>query len=135
MMNPELKRNLWLELSAHRLILGLVVIFAIAFAARAMLPSLALFGFVLIAVFWGARQAAAAVIEEARERTWDIQRMSSMDPWTMTWGKLLGSTSMAWYGGAICLVIYLGNRFGKLGEGRLYFLHHRPRNNINLVLS
>ena len=112
MMNPELKRNLWLELSAHRLILAPVVIFAIAFAARAMLPSLALFGFVLIAVFWGARQAAAAVIEEARERTWDIQRMSSMDPWTMTWGKLLGSTSMAWYGGAICLVIYLGNGSG-----------------------
>jgi hypothetical protein len=113
-MNPELRRNLWLELSAHRLILVPAVIFGVAFVARAMLPTLALFGFILVAIFWGARQAAFAVIEEARERTWDIQRMSSMDPWAMTWGKLLGSTSIAWYGGTICLAVYLGG--GSAGD-------------------
>ena len=108
-MNPELKRNLWLEVTTHRLILTPAIIFAIAYVARGMLTYLALLGFVILAVIWGGRQAAHTVLEEARERTWDIQRMSAMGPWAMTWGKLVGATSVAWYGGLICLAIYLGN--------------------------
>jgi hypothetical protein len=33
--------------------------------------------------------------------------MSAMEPWAMTWGKLIGATSFAWCGGAICLAAYL----------------------------
>ncbi len=107
-MNPELKRNLWLEVTTHRLVLTPAIIFAIAYVARGALSYLTLFGFVVFAVIWGGRQAAHTVIEEARERTWDIQRMSAMGPWTMTWGKLVGATSIAWYGSLICLALYLG---------------------------
>ena len=107
-MNPELKRNIWLEVTNHRLILIPAIIFALAYVTRGMFPSLALTGFVILAVIWGGRQAAHTVIEEARERTWDIQRMSAMGPWAMTWGKLVGATLIAWYGGLLCLAIYLG---------------------------
>ena len=117
-MNPELKRNLWLEVTTHRLILTPAIIFAIAYVARGMLSYLSLFGFVILAVIWGGRQAAHTVIEEARERTWDIQRMSAMGPWAMTWGKLVGATSVAWYGGVICLALYLGNDSGESLEAR-----------------
>ena len=47
------------------------------------------------------------VMEEARDRTWDAQRMSAIGPWAMTWGKLLGAPAFAWYGGLILMLIYL----------------------------
>jgi len=33
---------------------------------------------------------------EIAERTWEFQRLSALSPWAMTWGKLLGATSLAW---------------------------------------
>jgi hypothetical protein len=56
-----------------------------------------------LAGFLGARRAADSVTEECRGKTWDGQRMSALGPWGMTWGKLVGSTSFAWYGALMCL--------------------------------
>lgn len=110
-MNPELRRNLWLELTPHRLVampavLALVLAF---FAARGrewwpLVYMIAFWIFILLVHFWGTRQAAEAVTDEVRDRTWDAQRLSSLAPWQMSVGKLFGATAFAWYGALWCLV-------------------------------
>ena len=76
-MNPELRRNLWLELSTHRLIampvvLAAVFILTYAFksgslalgdaAASSAVADVALVAYGLIVVLWGGRLAAGAVV-------------------------------------------------------------------------
>ena len=108
-MNPELQRNLWLEASPFRLALiaGLVLL---AFAATSVAPlgfattsgaALVLYWF--FAVLWGTRSAALSVVVEIRERTWDGQKLSSIGPWEMVWGKLFGATAANWFGALLCL--------------------------------
>jgi hypothetical protein len=108
-LNPELLRNLWLEATPLRLALiaGLLLL---VFAATGVAPTglattstvaLALYWF--FAVLWGTRSAALSVVGEIRERTWDSQKLSSIGPWDMVWGKLLGATSANWFGALLCL--------------------------------
>jgi hypothetical protein len=106
-MNPEFQRNLWLEVTPRRVILLVVTLSLILLAGESTfgLRRSAEVIFYGLVVIWGARQAASAVIGEMRERTWDMQRMSSLTPWAMTWGKLLGSTAYVWVGGMICLPV------------------------------
>lgn len=113
-MNAELRRNLWLELTLHRLLalpVGLLLIFMLVhvISEEGWRGSLAVTAATLFAAFalWGGVHAGDSVMGEVRGRTWDGQRMSAIEPWTMTWGKLAGSPAFAWYGGAICLVVYL----------------------------
>jgi hypothetical protein len=114
-MNPEFQRNLYLEFSFARLIgmpLFLTVIFAMTyladdhqFAAKTANTALGLYGFIIL--FWGSRQAAESVMDELRNHTWDMQKTSAISPWSLSWGKLLGSTLFNWYGGILCLLVYL----------------------------
>jgi len=113
-MNPEFNRNLWLELTPHRLIampVLLVLVLALVYAvSEDKMSSVAGFAAVIatgLLAIWGARATADCVIEEVRGRTWDAQRMSAIGPWAMTWGKLLGASSFAWYGGLMALVALL----------------------------
>ena len=114
-MNPELRRNLWLEFSSHRLlampaIIVLVALFLYAASYADGLKSVATvagYAFLALVPIWGTRLAAESVTDEARGHTWDLQRMSSIGPWQMTWGKLAGATAFVWYGGAICLVLFV----------------------------
>ena len=112
-MNPELQRNLWLEASPFRLALiaGLLLL---VFAAASVAPSgmltthgaaLGLYWF--FAVLWGTRSAALSVVAEIRERTWDSQKLSSIGPWAMVWGKLFGATAANWFGALVCLPFIL----------------------------
>jgi hypothetical protein len=111
-MNPELLRNLWIEAAPRRLaIMGGVLAFLFATvwvsAPDERLRALAGLGetlFYLLVVVWGTRNAASSVVDEIRDRTWDLQRLSAISPWEMVWGKLLGSTSYVWAGGALCAV-------------------------------
>ena len=112
-MNPELRRNLWMEFSLHRLV-GMPVVLTLVFLLfasiggndwRGSVFSTALWAFVILAHFWGTRQASGAVTDEVRERTWDWQRLSALSPWQMTWGKLFGATAFTWYGAAISLFV------------------------------
>jgi|CXWL01.1.fsa_nt_gi hypothetical protein len=113
-LNPELRRNLWLELTLHRLIampVVLLMVFAmIQFAgedgAEKVAVAAAWIAGLLLGV-WGVRNAGDCVLEEVRARTWDAQRLSAIGPWSMTWSKLLGSVSFAWYGGLIALAVLL----------------------------
>ncbi|HEY5993766.1 MAG TPA: hypothetical protein VIU46_04100 [Gallionellaceae bacterium] len=115
MMNPEFKRNLWLSFSTHKLIAmpALLTLGALALAMSDKfsdrtadnLYTAAVSAFIFIVWLWGARNANLSIVDELRDKTWDQQRMSALNPWAMTWGKLFGSTSFNWYGGAICLAI------------------------------
>jgi hypothetical protein len=113
MNNPEFKRNLWLSFSMHRLI-AMPALLALTLLATALtdrdkiadsLYSVAIGLFIFTVWLWGGRSANATIVDELRDKTWDQQRMSSLDPWTMTWGKLFGATSFNWYGGLMCLLV------------------------------
>ncbi len=114
-MNPELQRNFYLEFSYSRLIgmpIFLAVIFALTYLSNDnqfndVTANIAMSLYVFIVLFWGARQAAESIADELRNHTWDIQKTSAISPWTLTWGKLFGSTLFNWYGGFLCLFVYL----------------------------
>lgn len=119
-MNPELRRNIWIELSVGRLFAVPCVIALIAGLFILQDPSkwrTALFMtavgiFVVMVHFLGTRNAADSVTEEVRDRTWDWQRLSSLGPWQMTWGKLVGASALSWYAGAICIAAIVVSSFG-----------------------
>ncbi|MGD9744688.1 MAG: hypothetical protein AB7V53_18750, partial [Dongiaceae bacterium] len=99
-MNPELVRNLWVELTPRRILAALFVlgsVFALAWASMQAddraLARAALWAYYLIVLLWGPRQAALTLADEVADRTWDTQRMSALGPWQMAWGKLAGGTS------------------------------------------
>ena len=112
-MNPEFRRQLWLGFSVTRLaVLPLLLLACFTAAALSVthdVPNIvAITGAVMFAVLvWGMGTLAAgsSVMDEITERTWDQQRMSAMQPWAMTWGKLGGATAYGWYGGALCLLV------------------------------
>ena len=118
MRNPEIQRNLWLEFSWHRLIampvvLGLIFLIVghqaddnakINLANSFIVASGVLF--FLIVKLWGGYQAANSVIEEVNDHTWDLQKLSALSPWSLTIGKLFGSTLYAWYGGIVCFIVF-----------------------------
>lgn len=110
--NPELRRNIWLDFTAHRLILTPIVVGLIAYTiylltSRSVSASTA-FNLACFFIFlWGTKNASEAVIEEVNNSTWDFQRQSTISPWSMTLGKLIGSTLFSWYAAVICLSIYL----------------------------
>ncbi len=114
-INPEFRRNLWLELTPFRLIGMPMILGALLFLTYLLdgkhygeaVARTALLLFGLLAFLWGTRLASEALITEIRDHTWDSQRMSLIGPWSMTWGKLLGSTIYPWYGALICMLVYL----------------------------
>jgi len=117
-MNPELRRNVWLELPLHRVLRAAAVIGLIFFCTSMVelrinpkslqnTAAAALSIGAMILVFFGMRSASTAVSSEIQGRTWDFQRMSSLGAWSMTWGKLIGSTSYALLCLAICSVVFL----------------------------
>jgi len=115
-MNPEFRRQLWLQFSTARLVLmpALIVLGGLAVALSAGRDHLgeglaigAMVAFMIIVYGMGTNAAGVSILDEIQERTWDQQRMSAMQPWAMTWGKLFGATAYAWYGGALCLLVLL----------------------------
>ncbi len=115
-MNPELQRNLWLEASRRQLVFA-GAITAMIFVAVWLLDrgrsaydfvGVGAVMFVACALVWAPRQARASVVDEVYGRTWDLQRLSALTPWTMTWGKLVGATSRTWvFSGAALVIAFL----------------------------
>jgi len=119
--NPELRRNLWLEITVQRLLAApaIAVLLTVAAASGSKDPAFALrilgaAGFVALTVLWGARLARQALTTEFLEGTWDGQRISGLSAWDMLLGKLLGGASFAWYAGVWCLLGFLLGAAGKL---------------------
>jgi hypothetical protein len=112
-VNPELVRNLWLEATPFKLAQTaglLLLVFGLCMAVPGGILSpdhAAMALYWLFAVLWGTRSAAMSVVGEIRERTWDGQKLSSLGPGEMMWGKLLGATSANWFGALPCLVVIL----------------------------
>jgi len=113
--NPEFLRNVWLELTPHRIVgmpAALVAVFFLVYLLADInyldpLRTTAMVIFFLLTLLWGTRLAGEALVNEVQDKTWDQQRMSSISPWSMSWGKLFGSTVYTWYGAAICLLMYI----------------------------
>jgi hypothetical protein len=116
-VNPELRRNFWLELTPQRLVampvvLGLIFTLSLL-VSEGRVEDVVVPGqlaFYVMVLIWGCRRAAAGMANEVHEGTWDWQRMSAIGPWSMVWGKLLGSTSFVWYGAAISLAAVVAGR-------------------------
>lgn len=112
-MNPEFKRNLWLEISPARLalmpgVLTLIALLAVAMSEHNPRDNLFIACTVLftgLTVGWGSLLVMSSINNEVTERTWDQQRLSALTPWQMAWGKLFGSTAYAWYGALLCAVV------------------------------
>jgi hypothetical protein len=125
---PEIKRNLWLEFSPHRLIalpiiLGLVfLIFSYSQEQERelwhLLNSLkitATICFVALVFVWGTYNASRSVVDEINDATWDWQRLSAQSPWQVMIGKLFGSTLYNWYGGILALAVLVAALLCQVG--------------------
>jgi len=120
--NPEFRRNLWIQFSSTRVLVasmltGLLLVCALAvdfaLTQRNFTPDITAFVArwlaIVILLFWAGRQAAGAVLREIRGRTWDAQRLSTLHPWSMAWGKLFGVTSLAWVMALVCAAAFLAS--------------------------
>lgn len=124
-MNPELQRNIWLNLTPWRLA-GMPIVLGMVFFSVGSLTTgdwfeivapVARWFYAAIVIVWGTWLAARAVVGEIRDRTWDGQRLSTLSPWTMVWGKLFGATIFVWYGGVLCLAVILLDALARKGVG------------------
>jgi hypothetical protein len=120
MSNPEFRRNLWIQFSSTRVLVGglltgllLACALSLDLALTAqtkfdptVLTYTARWVAISILIFWAGYQAAGAVVGEVRHRTWDAQRLSTIHPWSMAWGKLFGATSLAWTMALISALTY-----------------------------
>ncbi len=110
-LNPELRRNIWLDFSMHRIVLTPIILGLIVYLAylgdSSMSKSIAFYSACFFMFIWGPKLASETVIEEVNNNTWDFQRQSAISPWSMTLGKWLGSTLFTWYGAAIALFFYV----------------------------
>lgn len=119
MINPELRRNFWLELTSTRLIL-IPILLGMVFLISYLIDrtnysisnnyfestrNVARIAFFILAFLWGTKAASEALSDEINDHTWDFQRMSPFGAWSMTWGKLIGATSHTWYAAFIALAV------------------------------
>ncbi|WP_374650724.1 hypothetical protein [Dongia sp.] len=111
-INPEFQRNLWLHLGWQRMMAACIVGFTIAYAIFLVsdYDKLAYAANMLLTIvlgMWGPRRAADSLAEEVASGTWEMQRMSGLSAWSMTWGKLVGGCSFVWYCGFLSLIAYV----------------------------
>lgn len=115
--NPEFSRNVWLELSMNRLILMPVIllfIFFIVFISNNQIQEqmkLLKFWssgiFIFLICVWGTKLASETIINEINDHTWDSQKLTLLSPLAIVFGKLFGSTIYQWYGGLVCLLVFI----------------------------
>jgi hypothetical protein len=112
--NPEFQRNLWLEITPHRVIVTPLLLFGIYFLViflgthnESVLLGISLAIFVVGTGLRGANQVENSMVGEIQSKTWPLQRLTSINPWAMTWGKLFGSTLFSWYAGFWSLLVFI----------------------------
>jgi len=118
-INPEIKKNYWLEMTTSRILITLVLISLVAgililstntkndFRLAQNMQYLGMGGYIFFILLWGLRNASNSIADELNNRTWDFQRMTPVRPSTLAIGKLFGSTIFNWFAGGICFVIYI----------------------------
>ena len=130
-LTPEFNRNLWLKISPFRLVVVPVFLAVCAVICLNIVPDSArpiigmvsknlaesnyaagfimhgaLWFYFIIVMVWGNYEAGMALQEEMRSNTWDFQRMSSITPFQLVFGKLFGATSYIWYIGVLTLALF-----------------------------
>lgn len=111
-INPEFHRNLWLNFTPFRLlampiIVGLII-FAFMVTTKNWQESIfvpATFLYFITVFLRGNYEAASSLFSEVKNNTWDFQKMSSIGPWELSLGKLLGTNSYVWYFGLTFLAL------------------------------
>lgn len=112
-INPEIQKYKWLELSQHRLIVMPVVLVMLFFLAskanspEIIISNMAITIFIALVGVWGGGKVLESVVEEANDNTWDFQRLSALSPSSLAFGKLIGSPIYCWYGGAMLIITYI----------------------------
>lgn len=123
MINRELKRNIWTELSGPKLfispfviILSLLIAYKVSGVSGVNSISFHLLAFILI--FGGVKVASESVINEVNNRTWILQKMSGIGAFEMSIGKLFGSTIYIWYTSLFLIITYIATTLiGSKEEG------------------
>lgn len=115
--NPELARNLALELTLARLLwtplllaalVGLCFLVDREFLERLSMAQVALLGiWVLGGLVWGAVRAGLSVRTEKSERTWDSQKLTALSAGELTIGKLLGASAHSLYIQFWCILAWV----------------------------
>jgi hypothetical protein len=72
----------------------------------------------LISGLLGGATAIESLASEARNRTWDWQRLSGLGAWSITWAKLLGSTLHAHYAAGLAYAVYVATVFAHEAQPR-----------------
>lgn len=116
-MNAELRRFLWTDFTLNRVLAMPTVILsvvALMFVSRNItfttygysdITSQAILVFAIIAIGLGGRAASKALYDDIQEGTWDFQRLSSMTPFALAFGKFFGCIAYSWFGAVIALAI------------------------------
>jgi len=116
-MNPEIRRNILGEFTLLKLVI-LPIVTAVIFLLLYLIKDereqflldilhwskILIYGIFIVLGNWS---ASDSVIQEINDKTWLTQKMSSLSPWQMTVGKLIGSTSYAWYGSLFAIISYI----------------------------
>lgn len=110
LFSPEFQRNVWMHFTPARIwavpVMIALIILSYVTIGESQPPAVVYKGLGMlmlmlywaVAVLWGANIASTAMQDELRNSTWDFQRMSSISPAQLAFGKLFGATSYAWYG-------------------------------------
>jgi hypothetical protein len=113
-MNPEFRRQLWLNVSIGRVValpFVLTLLFILIGVTTDFKPDSIGYWALCVGSACSALLGGSAAVEslamEARGRTWDWQRLSGVGAWNMTWGKLFGSTLLANCGAIIAFAVFL----------------------------
>ena len=148
--NPEFKKNFLLEVNVERLGISFLIILLISavlydsnlsFAdhtkeareyAEKFFAAFCTIGFIF-SIIWGTYLAANSVNEEARQKTWDFVRMSSLSPAKILIGKMFGATSLVWIVSvAVILPVLLVSGFYLLDP--LTMLPANPKTGQNMAI-
>lgn len=114
-INPELQKGLWREFTDLRVIATISIAFivlALVLATDPGEPGQVIRGLTYASAIGfgcsGSLTLLGALHAEFSRSTWDVVRLSSMPPWKVTWGTLLGESSFAWFGVTVCVCIGFG---------------------------
>jgi hypothetical protein len=85
--NPEFLRNFWLEITLHRLVATPLILGAIYYLIlfsddnnESALLKTTIWVFFLLTGLWGGYQAENSVVTEIQNKTWPLQRLTSVNP-------------------------------------------------------
>lgn len=114
-VNPELLRGLWLTATPGRLVATATITAAVLGIALTIpgtadaLPHpvgiAAALLFAVMLLLLAPFDLVDGLGEEHRDNTWDAQRVSTLPPWSLLWGRWLGTTAVHWAFGLPLLVL------------------------------